>query len=161
MSSSENISKSLEIAASKRHECRAPSDWGAMFPGEINDDSLIFTALLQREPLSFHAPILRVIGCADRLLPAAADGIEPLRIDTVFFGEQPLDFVGALLAEIDRSQRLLPRLRNSSTIELSTCPRNSTVEPGLTCSRRLMASRFVRLSFWFISRFAEFGANRK
>ena len=34
------------------------------------------------------------------------------------------------------------------------------VEPGLTCSRRLIASRFFRLSWLATSRFAEFGENR-
>jgi hypothetical protein len=68
--------------------------------------------------------------------PTTPHAVQPFGVDAVFLDQQPLDFVGALAAEIDGFQRHLAnkrvaaRFRKSSTMELSTCPRNRTVEPG-------------------------------
>ena len=43
---------------------------------------------------------------------------------------------------------------------LSTCPRSSSVDPGLTWSRRLIASRFLRLSWFDWSSVEEFASKR-
>src|SRR5262245_43833862 len=69
--------------------------------------SRIVMASFKREPLRLDAAVLLVVR-SERFLPTPADGIEALGVDAVFLDEQALDFVRALLAEIDGLQRHLP-----------------------------------------------------
>ena len=54
-----------------------------------------------------------------------------------------------------------PWRRKTSICALSTCPRSSTIEPGLTCRKRWMIARYSTFCAALLSSTAEFGSKKK
>ncbi len=111
----------------------------------------IAACLLDREPLHFDAPVLVRVR-RHRLFPAAADDLDAGGVDACSARSSSCRISAArfLLSSIAlsacvRTNASPPFLRNSSTSALSTWPRSRIVEPGLTCSSCLIASRFLQV----------------